>query len=61
MSADEITTISVAASAAIGGMITVLRFVLLVGDALDERYPVLKRITNPLGRFLGGDKARYSD
>lgn len=66
MNADDITTwASVAAAAAsgasaiIGGLWSIARFVLLLCDALDERWPRLKKITNPLGKFLGGSKGRY--
>jgi len=59
MSADDVTDFANMAAAAVGGLWAVGRFVLAVCDALDERWPWLQRITHPLGKFLGGAKARY--
>lgn len=60
MTADDLMVWSSVAAAAVGGLMAVLRFVLLVTDALDERWRWLKPFTNALGTFLGGRKERYS-
>jgi hypothetical protein len=43
----------------IGELWIAARLLLRVLDALDERWPALKKVSNPLGRFLGGSKERY--
>jgi len=48
-------------TAAVGGLMAVARLVLLVIDALDERFVWLKPLTNALGTFLGGRKERYAE
>lgn len=39
----------------------VARGVLAVCDALDEKFPKLRSVTDALGTLLGGRKARYAD
>ena len=61
MTADEISNwLSVLAQAA-GGLWAVARFVLLVLDRLDDRWPKLHVLTDLMGTFLGGSKPRYDD
>jgi hypothetical protein len=44
------------------GIATVVgRAVLEICDALDERIPALKALTNALGTVLGGKKPRYAE
>lgn len=61
MGADDITDIANAALAAVGALFTLMRLALRVCDALDERFPWLHPVTDLLGTFLGGKKARYDD
>jgi len=60
-SADDMMIWSSTTTAAVGGLMAVARLVLLVIDALDERFVWLKPLTNALGTFLGGRKERYAE
>jgi hypothetical protein len=55
---DNVTALFVAISALLGAFWGVARTVLLVLDALDDRFPKLRRITDPLGTLTGGSKQR---
>lgn len=39
----------------------VARGLLAVCDALDDKFPKLRAVTDALGTLLGGRKARYAD
>lgn len=44
------------------GIVTVVgRALLAICDALDEKLPALKPVTNALGTLLGGSKPRYAE
>lgn len=59
MDSDSISSALNIVAEAAGGLWAIGRLVLLVSDAMDDRWPWLRPLTNVLGRFLGGAKARY--